>query len=437
MNDWRFGKRLTQELPRWQDEGWVSAEGARAILADHAARQSKMAWDSSLALAGALLLGVGVITWFAAHWMEISKIIKLVLIVLALAGSHVAHGFCMTRRTLPKLAEGMALLSVLFFGAAIMLIGQIYHIDAHFPDGIALWAVGGLLTAWLLGSHTAMLTSIALAALWTFNEQFGYQTMNWPLLVYLALAAIPLWRHDWKSAARAWGALCILWIMGWHAQAWFNETSKSQAHIRLFALQLLGLAGCWAMAQASEHRIARAVRADLLLAGLAGVFAFTFADFGSRYSEAAVELAPWLAGLAVATALYAIGIIQLVRSSELAPLRLRIGSALALAFAAMLAVEVMMPRNNGLSALIWNALFLGLLYWIGDLGIRRGEPKLLSYAFMGFSAWLLARYFDAFWSLLDRALFFIAGGLLLLAVGGWLERRRKTLMQRMQDGART
>ena len=90
-----------------------------------------MAWASSLALAGALLLGVGVITWFAAHWNEISKLIKLLLIFLALTGSHVAHGLCMTRRTLPRLV----------FGAAIMLIGQIYHIDAHFPDGIAQYYV--------------------------------------------------------------------------------------------------------------------------------------------------------------------------------------------------------------------------------------------------------------------------------------------------------
>lgn len=41
MNDRGFGKRLAQELPRWQKEGWVSVEGGQAILADLAARQSK------------------------------------------------------------------------------------------------------------------------------------------------------------------------------------------------------------------------------------------------------------------------------------------------------------------------------------------------------------------------------------------------------------
>ena len=436
MNDWGFGKRLARELPRWQEQGWVSAEGRQAILADLAAGQSRMAWASSLALAGALLLGVGVITWFAAHWNEINKLMKLVLIFLALTGSHVAHGFCLTRSALPKLAQGMALLSVLFFGAAIMLIGQIYHIDAHFPDGIALWAAGGLLTAWLLGSQPAMVASIALAALWTWNEQFTYRAMNWPLLGYLALAAVPLFRHDWKMAGRGWGALCILWMVGWHAQPWIGEVWESHAHVRLFALQVLGIAGCWAIAQASQHPLARAVRADFLLAALSGSFVFTFPDFALHHIKPAGDLVPWLAALVGAAAVYAAGIIRLVRTSELAAERLRIGIALAIGFALLLAVEVIVPRSGGLPALCWNAMFLGVLYWIGDLGIRHGDRVMVNRAFTGFSILVLARYFDTFWSLFDRALFFMAGGVLLLAGGGWLERRRRALLRDIEDGGR-
>lgn len=434
MNDRSFGKRLAQELARWQEEGWVSAEGRQAILADLAARQPKMAWASSLALAGALLLGIGVITWFAAHWNEMNKLMKLVLIFLALTGSHVAHGLCLTRSALPKLAQGMALLSVLFFGAAIMLIGQIYHIDAHFPDGIALWAAGGLLTAWLLGSQPAMVASIALAALWTWNEQFTFRAMNWPLLGYLMLAAVPILRHEWKVAARGWGALFILWVIGWHAQPWIGEVWESHAHIRLFALQVLGIAGCWALAQASEHPFARAVRADFLLAALIGAFIFTFPDFALHHTKPAGDLAPWLAALVSAAAIYAAGIIRLVRTSELAADRLRIGIALAAGFALLLAVEVIVPRSSGLPALFWNAIFLGVLYWVGDLGIRHGDRVMVNRAFIGFSVWVLARYFDTFWSLFDRALFFMAGGILLMAGGGWLERRRRALMRDIESG---
>lgn len=445
MNDRGFGKRLAQELPRWQKEGWVGAEGREAILADLAARQSKAGWASSLALAGALLLGVGVITWFAAHWNEMSKLVKLALVFLALTGSHVAHGLCLTRAALPKLAQGMALLSVLFFGAAIMLIGQIYHIDAHFPDGIALWAAGGLLTAWLLGSQPAMVASIALAALWTWYEQFDYQAMNWPLLGYLSLAALPILRREWMLAARGWGGLALLWMIGWHAQPWFGTAWDAYAHVRLFALQVLGIAGCWALAQASGHAFARAVRADFLLAALIGAFVFTFPDFGKHQARPAGELAPWLAALAGTAALYAAGIVSLVRAGELATERLRIprglpvvaGIALASGFALLLAVEVIVPRSGSLPALAWNALFLGVLYWIGDLGMRHGDRLMVNRAFTGFSIWVLARYFDTFWSLMDRALFFMAGGVLLLAGGGWLERRRRTLLRDMENGSQT
>ena len=151
---------------------------------------------------GTLLLGIGVLSWFAANWGAISKPGKLLVIFLALSSSHAAFGVSMTRG-LQKLAQGMAVLSVLLFGAAIMLIGQLYHIDAHFPDGIALWAAGGLLTAALLQSQPAMLISLGLAALWTGYEQFEYAQMNWLLPGYLLLATLAVQRHG-LGAGRPW-----------------------------------------------------------------------------------------------------------------------------------------------------------------------------------------------------------------------------------------
>lgn len=433
MNDRAFHKRLERELPRWQQAGWLSPEGGRAILADVLARQTNISWAASLALSGALLLGVGVLTWFAAHWNEMSKLVKLLLIALALSASHIAHGYCMTRAALPKLAQGMALLSVLLFGAAIMLVGQIYHIDAHFPNGIALWSFGGLLTAWLLGSQPALLASLLLAAIWTWAEQIEYQTLNWPLLVYLVLAVILLLRHAWPLAARGWGILLILWILAWHAQPWLDLHGEAHAHLRLFVLQVLFFSACWALAQAHAHPFARALRADFLLVALIGAFAFTFPEFGGRHSRADTGLASWFMAFAAVAVLYAIGMARLIRGSALSGPRLYVGSALSLLFALLLAAWMGYPQGGTLPALFWNLLFLGVLYWIGDLGMRHGDRLLVNRAFYGFAIWLLARYFDTFWTLLDRALFFMAGGLLLLAVGGWLERRRRALLRDIES----
>jgi uncharacterized membrane protein len=53
----------------------------------------------------------------------------------------------------------------------------------------------------------------------------------------------------------------------------------------------------------------------------------------------------------------------------------------------------------------------------------------LSFAF--FALTLLSRYFDTFWSLLNRSYFFMLGGLLLIGGGLFLERERRKLTRKM------
>lgn len=424
-----FEKRLERELARWHEKGWVNEQGRQAILSDLAARSARIAWSSLFVLAGALLLGLGVIIWIAAHWYEMSKWIKLTLIFFALAGSPVAYGLCLTRTSLPRLAQGFVLLSVLLFGAAIMLVGQMYHVDADFSDGLALWAGDALLAAWLLSAQPAMVASIALAALWTGYEQLEYLSMNWPLLGYLALVAGLLFQHQWKAAARAWGLLCLFWMMGWHAQPWLSEIQEDSAHVRLLAVQILIVAGCWGLMQVSAYSLVRAVRIDFLSALLMGAFIFTFPEFGSA-SPLLFEgnLPLWLLGLTVSVVIYTAGIVHLIRISSSSVISLSIGGAFAVGLALLCVAEVVFPLDRGTSAFLWNVFFLAVLYCVGDLGLRQGDRVVVNYVFVGFLTWVLARYFDTFWSLLDRALFFMVGGALLLVGGGWLEQRRRRVL---------
>ena len=48
-----------------------------------------------------------------------------------------------------------------------MLIAQIYHIDAHFPNGVLLWSIGALVAAYLARSQPALVAAISLGWLWT------------------------------------------------------------------------------------------------------------------------------------------------------------------------------------------------------------------------------------------------------------------------------
>lgn len=61
---------------------------------------------------------------------------------------------------------GFFFLGSLFYGAAIMLIAQIYHIGEHFPDGNLVWALGVLPLALILKSRALMILTAALGSIW-------------------------------------------------------------------------------------------------------------------------------------------------------------------------------------------------------------------------------------------------------------------------------
>ena len=64
------------------------------------------------------------------------------------------------------------------------------------------------------------------------------------------------------------------------------------------------------------------------------------------------------------------------------------------------------------------------------LGYKNGDTLLINISLLFFVIDVISRYFDFFWKLMPRSVFFMIGGVLLLAGGTFLERsRRKLLME--------
>ena len=76
-----FLKRLRQELPRWVEQGWVAPEYRNVILDDIAARTGGIRHTPlAFGVLGVLLFGTGVISFFAANWPLIPKLVKLAVL---------------------------------------------------------------------------------------------------------------------------------------------------------------------------------------------------------------------------------------------------------------------------------------------------------------------------------------------------------------------
>src|SRR5919205_440906 len=113
-----YRKRLAQDLPRWREHGWVTADGATAILASVEDERPGMGLSAVIATLGAVLFGVGVIALVAANWELIPRLLRFGMLVGALAAAYAAAAV-LHKRDAPAFAEAAMLIAGLIFAGAI------------------------------------------------------------------------------------------------------------------------------------------------------------------------------------------------------------------------------------------------------------------------------------------------------------------------------
>ncbi|MDX5594510.1 DUF2157 domain-containing protein [Pseudovibrio sp. SPO723] len=181
-----YKQRLERDLPRWQQEGWVNDEQARAILKDVRERASRShLLPMVITGVGLLALALAVAAFIAANWEVIPRMVKLIG-MLSLLVVSVGGAFACKRKGWDLLSDILCLVASLIFFSGLALVGQIYNLPQDWPGGLALGALGALAAAFLGGSRMALL--VALVALFTL--QFHEQPAVW--IGWLATAALPL-----------------------------------------------------------------------------------------------------------------------------------------------------------------------------------------------------------------------------------------------------
>ncbi|MBI1208332.1 MAG: DUF2157 domain-containing protein [Azospirillum sp.] len=413
-----YRQRLERDLKAWAERGWLAPGGREAILAELTARGGRRRL-SPLILGGlgALLLAVGVILFVAANWPAIPRPAKVTMVFGLLWASHGA-ALALSRAGSRRFAEAMVLLGALLFGAAILLIGQAYNLPPSPTNGLLLWTAGSLAAAWVWPSR--LCAALALAAIWggIAHAEAG-DIVFWPFPAVWALIAVPILYYRWQPA---W-ALAVLVLGGWIAISVATTAAAGGAAVgdvlRLAAAAGLGfVTAARLLGTTAELRdLAPPLRSLGLLAIAAATVVLTVPEVHEDVALGTpMSRAFWQGGLVLALA-SAGTLALLARRDDKAPLLLAafVIGAHGLAAAA--------PAGLGLIGFEVMAI-AGWLLAI-TLAERDDDRFLLRLGFTGFAATLLIVYFSWFWSLLDRSLFFIGGGALVVALGWALERRRR------------
>lgn len=252
---------LSAALPTWQQQGLLGPEQAAGILALYEDEQSVQARRGSLVsftlyALGACLFGFAALLVIGFNWDAIPRAAKLAVVLAVISATH--GSALWIRRTSPTASEIGFFLGCLFYGAGIWLIGQAFHLDAHYPDGVFWWAVGVLAFALVLDSLLLHCLFVALMAMWAGMEMQSFAHLRpwwaagllpngaWALPVLATPGLLWAYRRSSPWAVGLYVALLVWWVV-LQAVVWrFSQTSLS--------LFWIGGVGALLMLAAEAHR---------------------------------------------------------------------------------------------------------------------------------------------------------------------------------------
>lgn len=416
-------KRLRQDLEKWVERGWVTPAHAQSILTDASGGAAVRHIPQILAILGAVLVGFAVMSFVAANWAEIPKIIRLLMIFTALWVAWGAAWFA-DRRGHTAYAEAGVVAGLALFGANIMLIAQIYHVTSSTPEWVFLWCLVALAAAWMLPSRSALASTYLLAILWTawaldYNEQTDWLFfLPWTLATWLTM------RLSWRAGLHL--ALLTLWVWaGVNAETLQDLIGCNTGElVALFALVALVQ---WVL---GLRLSSTSIRFGSLLENYGMFVAFAaFATFQLEdgYNGAGV--------LWYALALVALTAVGALAFGEVTARRLSMrdyGGIIVLGLGATL--YPLLGHHDGYSLLIYATLFLALSVWLVAYGTARNHRFAINAGLIAFAGECLYLYFQTLGTLLNTAAFFALGGVILIAGSLILPKLRRRLVATANEG---
>jgi uncharacterized membrane protein len=390
--DFSFQRRLQEEIKLWLKEGIILPEQKERILArytvlkkaDEKAGPGKLI--TTISILGSLLVGVGVILFIASNWSAIPTWGRLAIIFSSMIASY-GCGFYLRyeAQNYPKVGASLILLGSLIFGGGMFLIAQIYHISVHYPNGPLLWGLFVLPLAYLLRYKSLISLTILVLLTWLGMEASFWITNSAyhdPLaMVFLfCMAGITLWGVG--VLHRGWESLKII-------SSPYIVIGSLVAFVAVYLLTF----NLYASGSASDALL-------IFYLGMAAIFLI------------AVVLRCLTTGKEQGWFIEPMGLLILM---------------VVMLYLSRTPLKIT-PASVGGFRLFFNILFALAIVGIIILGFIRRYSIYINIGLLFFSLDVVTRYFDFFWKLLPRSLFFILGGLLLLLGGVFLERKRRKIL---------
>jgi uncharacterized membrane protein len=405
LEDERFLERLPGELTRWQSDGIITAEQGQAIrdrysASEIAPRSQRVQGRlvTGLSAIGAVLVGLGIILFFAANWDGIDRTPKLAIILGVIIFGHGLGYYLRYHRGYDRVGSAMVLMACIIYGAGVHLVGQVYNVDVNDPRLMLFWFLGVLPLVYIVKSQPIQFLGVAL-----FLAAIGFRTPDWIDGV------------DMGEAVLGASLFLILGLMLLAVGRMKEEINFLRPYSEVF--QLVGM-----------------------ITALAAIFVLTFSDVFDSFDDGLYIQGDTEMGFRVL--IVAAGVLTLALVFATAWLNRRnegkftLSGLEGVAIAILLAsAYVVIGANTGSEAfytILFNALLALTLLGVLVSGYMRGKESWVNIGLLFIGINIIARYFEYSWDLLDRSLIFVAAGVILLLGGYLVERARQKMLERIR-----
>ena len=347
---------LTSEAAIWTQEGIISQEQADSITSLYEIREHSM--RRILLIAGGVLIGLGGVSFIAAHWHLFPKLLRVCLIAFGYIASLIAYAF--TGRSQTHTGRVFLLQASIIFGAGIYLITRMYNYKLLVSEFLAWWLVELIITSALAKDNWQMY----------FSQAVSFVYLNW-------INAIDIFALEFMSSSKiditefftpfeGFAALIALWLV----RRWIHDRAAFNVNMMLTLLVLasrmsLCLGGTWTLiilaaagAGLSFSKFTDAEILGILVAGLCGLI-LTWPEVWRE------GLAEWGSVLAIVSAVVSacVMLVNIYRGH----------GAIGVTFCALLIMRYFFDRLFGYMPKAWGFTLLGILFLTA--GIFFGKLK--------------------------------------------------------------
>lgn len=392
--------KIPKELQELVDKGAISRDQALEVAGTlKASREEKRSFFTAerflrlLSILGAVLIGMGVILFFAANWQDIPAFGKTVLLIGSMLLAY-AIGYFLKfyKQSYSIIGEAAFLIGSFLYGTSIFLILQTYHIKVEYPNEVLFWMLGVIPLGYLLS-----LPSVAAMGHILFMFWFGYVLIDGRdvSLIQLVALYIPM------------GVLLV--ILG----RIYEKIDFLKIH-KVFLRGLGYLSIGVSMLPFTSIKYGREI--------------FYYSSRGE--SDDSIFWALYIGVLIFASVLALAFFVKFLPKN--------IGSRIELLGAPLIAV-VAAPFFTGASesaagiGIFFNILLLVFLLGVIFIGYWERKPAFVNLGVVFLGIDVLIRYAEFVGDLLQGAAFFIVGGLVLIGLAIALARLRREMIKRMDN----